>query len=150
MGDYADITAVKSRVPSSTLIRLTNDDASSATIVDAPITAAIEEAESEINGYLAGRYDLPADVSRNPILKTFTVTIAVWYLYQRRPSADADTTQKDAYEKAIAFLQGLAEKKFHLDVEPGPDESDVTGIDLPPPRFAGTARTLSHDAWKDW
>ena len=75
------------------------------------VESAIQDATEEIDGYLAGRYDLPlSDVPNN--LKRLACDIARYYLYFEHPT---ELVEK-RYEQAIDYLKMVANKKAHLSI----------------------------------
>ncbi|WP_175784235.1 gp436 family protein [Burkholderia ambifaria] len=82
------------------------------------VTAAIEDADDEINGYLRGIYPVPlADVPKS--IKRCAVDVAWYYLHANNVSE----LVKERYEAAIKFLRLIADGKVHLGVEtPDGDE----------------------------
>lgn len=75
------------------------------------VESAIQDATEEIDGYLAGRYELPLpDVPNN--LKRLACDIARYYLYFEQPT---ELVEK-RYEQAIDYLKMVANKKAHLSI----------------------------------
>lgn len=93
------------------------------------VQSAIQDATEEIDGYLAGRYDLPLpNVPNN--LKRLACDIARYYLYFQQPT---ELVEK-RYEQAIDYLKMVANNKAHLSIldnqnqitEEKPQNSPVT------------------------
>lgn len=75
------------------------------------VQSAIQDATEEIDGYLAGRYDLPLpNVPNN--LKRLACDIARYYLYFQQPT---ELVEK-RYEQAIDYLKMVANNKAHLSI----------------------------------
>lgn len=75
------------------------------------VQSAIQDATEEIDGYLAGRYDLPLPNIPNN-LKRLTCDIARYYLYFQQPT---ELVEK-RYEQAIDYLKMVANNKAHLSI----------------------------------
>lgn len=81
------------------------------------VTAAIEDAEGEIDGYLAKRYSVPLTPVPKVIAK-FAKDIAVYNLYSRI-GIDENEKEKNylnRYKSAIDFLKLVTEGKVSLGV----------------------------------
>lgn len=75
-------------------------------IDEAALTAALDAAGDEIDGYLAGRYVLPAGVARS--------TCIVIARYRLSPSAPPDGRIGRDFDRAIAYLRDVAQGKTAL------------------------------------
>ncbi len=108
---------------------------------------AIEEADAEINGYLAKRYSIP--LSPVPkILNKFSVDVAVYNLVSRRgiDESDREKTVLTRYQSVIRFLTAVAEGKLALGVETESVEAAaVTGFQL-----HSSERLFSRDSMRGW
>lgn len=96
------------------------------------IDTAIEDADGEIDGYLAKRYNTPL----SPVPKTinkFSKDLAVYNLFSRI-GIDEDSKEKTYYNRynaAIKFLTLVAEGKVSLGVEADdPDTTAATGFTM--------------------
>jgi phage gp36-like protein len=78
---------------------------------NAAVESAIQDATEEIDGYLAGRYDLPLPSVPNN-LKRLACDIARYYLYFENPTGLVEKR----YEQAVDYLKMLANKKAHLSI----------------------------------
>ena len=77
------------------------------------INQALTDAASEIDTYLAPKYDLPLETVP-PILTRLAVDIAV---YRLSPESDAGTEERRLrYEDAVALLKRLATRTAALDL----------------------------------
>jgi phage gp36-like protein len=103
------------------LIQLT-DRTGAGVINDTVLNQAIGDADGEINGYLAGRYDLPL-ASVPPVLVLKACDIARFYLYDE---AVPDIV-KTRYENAIAWLKGVAKGDISLGLDTGSAEIVSSG-----------------------
>lgn len=90
----------------------------------AVLDEAIETADAVINSYLQRRYAVP--LSPVPeVVKQQSLTIAYYYLQQRRGAISEDT--RNAYRDAIAWCKDVARGDVLLGVEPEPEESENLG-----------------------
>lgn len=87
------------------------------------INKAIDDADSEIDSYLDGNYDVPV----NPIPKRINKisrTIAKYNLYNRR-TLDLPEILLDQYKLAIKTLQGIQEGTITIGLKPESDELPI-------------------------
>ena len=130
----ADILAM---IDEAEVIQAT-DDTGAGVVDDERVTAAIEAADSEIDGYLGGRYTLP--LSTVPaVLKTFSVDMAIYHMLSRRLGAPEH--RKDRYKNAVAFFKSVAKGEVKL----GADDPDGTGTS-DTPEFDGPDRIFSRNS----
>ncbi len=73
------------------------------------VEEAIEDADAEIDGYLAKRYDVPMSPAPK-VLNKFSKDIAVYNLMSRIgiDESDRDKTYLNRYNAAVKFLEGVA------------------------------------------
>jgi len=109
---HADILA---QISPEVLIQLT-DDANTGVADGTKVTQAIETADAEIDGYCAGRYNVPFSPVP-PVIKGLAVEIAVYYLYKRRTIPERIET---SYDKAVARLKDISKGIMSLGVAPPP------------------------------
>lgn len=79
---------------------------------------AVEDAQAEIDGYLAKRYDVP--FAKTPkVIRKFAKDIALYNLVSRKgvDEGDREKTYLTRYNAAIAFLTKAAEGKIDIGVE---------------------------------
>jgi len=127
-------------IPAAELAELTTE---SGDTPDAAVVAeAIDKAASEIDAYLALRYDLPL-AATPPQVKNLAVDLALYHLYSRRSVAPAVRQKK--YEAAVAFLKEVAAGLVLVEGagEPSGDTRQVGG-------FSGDRRVLRRDGLSDW
>lgn len=111
---YAAKQDLIDRYGSDDLVQLTDREGNGA-INDTVVTRALEDADAEINGYLATKYPLP--ISPVPmVLEKLACDIARYRLYDNR--ATEQLTQR--YKDSIRFLQEVSTGKVSL----GSDASD--------------------------
>lgn len=86
---------------------------------------AAEDAQAEIDGYLAKRYDVPF-VHVPPVISKFAKDIALYNLVSRKgiDESDREKTYLTRYNSAVAYLTKVAEGKVDLDT----GESHTTQI----------------------
>jgi phage gp36-like protein len=119
---YCTEADIELQITESDLIELTDDDATGA-IVPSVITRAIADADAEIDSHLAVRYALPLTAPYPQIIQRTSVTLAVCWLYSRRPVLDIPKTWQEKCESARKYLEWIALGKYVIDV---PDASLVT------------------------
>lgn len=107
------------RLSEQQLVQLT-DDAKSGVADETRITAAMAQAEAEIDGYVAVKYAVPV-VPAPQLLKVFAVAIAAKNLYGRRQRVPDNVRAE--YDDAIAKLKDIAKGVMTLGAEPAPAES---------------------------
>lgn len=114
---YSTIEDIKGMVDEGVLINLT-DDQSTGSINEARIEEAINDADSEINGYLQKRYPLPLP-STPPVIKKLSKDIALYNLFSRK-GIDKNSTDEiilDRYKYAVRFLENLSKGQVSLGIE---------------------------------
>jgi len=107
-------------------------------IDEAVLDAALDDATSEMDGYLATRHTLPLE-SPPEILVRICCDIARYFLYQDQPT---DTVQS-RYDNAIRFLRDVSMGRVSLGVTPTPDTNDEADYDAPD-------RVWSQDTLEDY
>lgn len=128
---YATIDDIRTQIREAELIGLTDEENSGET-VEATVTAALDAASVEIDGYLGGRYSLPLAVVPE-ILGKLCVDIAIYNLYALGDGAPPN--RKDRYDNAVRFLRSIAKGEITL----GADDPAGSGS-------ADTPATASGDA----
>ncbi|MEE7478428.1 gp436 family protein [Methylobacterium hispanicum] len=102
------------------------------TVDEARVQRALDQASSEVDAYLSGRYTVPLPVERvTPFLKQVVVNLAV-YAMALSLSAQTDEMRR-RYEDAIKFLSAAASGKGGIGIgnedddaaSPGPDSRVV-------------------------
>jgi phage gp36-like protein len=112
---YEDLCAV---LPEPRLIELTDDENTGQVNMDR-IGAAIAAADDEINGYLAGRYDVPLAPVPG-LIKNLAREIALFNLYSRTHD-DVPKIRQGRHDHAVSVLTKLAAGAIALGVtEPPP------------------------------
>lgn len=109
--------------------------------------SAIEDADAEINGYVAKRYTVPL-VPTPDILHKFSVDIAIYNLVSRRgiDESDREKTVLTRYQAAVKFLMGVAEGKLSLGIrEESVQAAAATGFQV-----RSSARLFSRNSMEGW
>jgi len=110
---YATITAMQQRYGERDLIYLSERDDGPADVINtAVIEQAINDASDVINGYLAGRYELPLVTVPN-LLEQFCCDITRYKLGTNDVPEHVETRYKDA----IKFLMSVAKGELSIGVD---------------------------------
>lgn len=136
---YATKQDMLDRVGEADLIALT-DRARLGVIDDTILARALNDVETMINGYLAGRYQLPLTI----VVASLTRAECDMAIYQLslRPTEN----QKTRYDDAIAWLKDLSTGKAMLGADsPNPNPPVPDGIQV-----TTNARVFTSDNLKDY
>lgn len=133
MGNYASTSDLIDRFASDAEVLHVVDNAAGA-IGDATTLArlndAIEDAEGEVDSYLARRWDVPVDVSGDTqlaaVLKRKTLDIGQYFLIARSDHV-TEAAQK-VYDGALAWLKDVAKGVAYL---PGASPPSSTAASSP-------------------
>lgn len=139
---YATKSDILEHLSESELIQLTDDD-DEGVVDDARVTRAIEDADSEINGYCGKRYALPFDPVPG-LVRKFSVDIAIYNLYFRRSGPPEKIATR--YKDAIAFLRNVAKGLASL----GIDDPDTPPSDTHKPQTSQPVRIFSRETLEGW
>lgn len=110
---------------------------------------AVEDAQAEIDGYLAKRYPVP--FARTPrVIEKFAKDIALYNLVSRKgvDENDREKTYLTRYNAAVAFLTKAAEGKIDIDTE-GRGAAQQTAAQNGFSMKSGR-RTFSRSSMKGW
>lgn len=130
---YCTIADILNIIPEPELIRLTNDNPCSSSVIDTNRFEAVSTTtDSLIDGYLRARYRLPLK-STPKFIKQIAIDIYAYRLYSRRPH-DIPEHIKENYKIAIANLREI--QKGNLLCE---DAGENPESDIPP--MKSTIRT---------
>lgn len=110
----------------------------------------LDDAEAEVNGYLARRYAVPVEVSGDAVaaayLKRCVVVIATWCGWRDHPKVSANReSSKSAYDAVIKELVAIANGSMELPASTTPagtTTSSATGEAI------GNTRVFTEDAMK--
>jgi phage gp36-like protein len=123
MGIYATIANFNLR--DKTLTYLTRDEDSAETTPDDAVSnAAIDDAETEVNSYIAKRYDLPLKINIPPYLRLVTIRIAVYYLWLNKKNAVTEDVL-DNYDRSIKKLEKISNGTITLGADANDENSAV-------------------------
>ena len=145
MGNYVTQTDIEKRITLDALIELTDDNNIGA--VDASnMNQCIDEAEGEVDGYLAKQYSVPLSTVP-PVVKAMCLDMVVYRLYGRRPGTVPDYVRQ-RYEDAVSFFKRVADNKVSLGIDTEPPESPNEGG----PEASKTTddRTFTDDTLKNY
>lgn len=126
---YCTQSDLLEQISEDKLIQLTDDD--DLGIIDASaIARAIADADAEIDGYAATRYDVP--FSPVPVsIRKQSVDITIYNLYARRTGAPDD--RRTRYNDAIRYLKDLSRGSVSVGAD-GPAIDADGGPESTPPR----------------
>jgi phage gp36-like protein len=124
------------------LVQLT-DDEGTGVIDPTKVTRAIDNADAEIDGYLAVRHSVPLS-STPTLIRGLSVAIAIYILYTRRDHADVPESRKDRYRNAVKTLQSVSKGAVKLGIAttPATDADDV--------QYDSPDRTFNNDNLKNF
>ena len=109
---YATADDMIARYPNRDLVQLTNEDPTQTAINVAPIEQALNDASSEIDGYLESRFALPL-TDPPAMLDRLACDIAMYRLQSLRPLHDLTDARK-RYDDALALLLRVARGEVTL------------------------------------
>lgn len=112
MGAYCSQAGYIERFGEAELLQMTDLDNDGAPD-DGFLEAAIADAESEVNSYLAQRYDLPLAVVPD-VLRARAHDILRYRLFRHRPAEEV----RQRYEDAVSWLRRVAIGQASLGVPP--------------------------------
>ena len=119
---YCTQADIESRFGVTELIQLT--DRARTGVADATAIAnAIDDAEAEIDGYLAGRYELPFS-SVPPVLTRLSCDIALYHLFSARRGGGVIEDVRNRYKDAVRVLENISTGKITLGAPPAPAGRD--------------------------
>lgn len=109
---------------------------------------AVDDAQAEIDGYLAKRYNVP--FSKTPkVINKFAKDIALYNLVSRKgvDESEREKTYLTRYNSAIAFLTKVAEGKIDIGVPEGNSTEDAAknGFSMKSSRW-----TFTRDSMRGW
>ncbi len=153
---YSAQTDIETRISASVIISLTDDEklATTATTVTAAIvlnsditariTAAIADADAEIDSYIRKQYTVPLSSTPQQI-KRISVDLATYFLHTRRRSEmgipeDVFAIRRDA----IAYLKGVNTGHVDLGISPPPAASAAVVAETDSEDQAFTVDTLKN------
>lgn len=124
---YSTSSDLEKQISSAELIQLT-DDAGSGAVNSGVIAEAIDDADAEIDGYLASRGEVPLTTVPG-IVRKLSVDISIYNLYARRHDSIPEIREK-RYDNAIRLLLMIAQGKISLGADdPAGNPPEMAGID---------------------
>lgn len=129
---YATPADIGAQYGAETLALLTDRDGDGAGDPGAA-ERALADASAEIDGYLAGRYDLPLSPGRAALLRRPAVDIAVYRL--AADAATATDERRRRYEDAVRYLEGIASGEIRLGTDGVRTPPRARALPGPPRRF---------------
>lgn len=107
---YSEKTDILDQLDEATLVELTDDDGTG-TVDTSVVTRSIADADAEIDGYCATRYDVP--FSAVPVMiRKISVDIAIYNLYSRRVAVPEERDKR--YSNAVKFLRNVSKGLISL------------------------------------
>jgi len=139
---YCTQDDIISQISEEILIQLTDDDGVGEVDADR-VSAAIANADAEINSYCGMKYSVPFSTVP-PMIRAASVDIAIYNLRSRRMGAS--DTEKERYRERIAWLKDVAKGIATL------GESDPDGVptEVQAPEISCSGRIFSRDTMKGW
>lgn len=139
---YATQADMTTRFGVDELVQATDlADPSTGAINVATLEAALADAQSEIDSYLATRYTLPL-ASPPAVLTRLACDMARYYLWRENPSEAV----AQRYQDAVAFLKNVAKGLAALDVVVPTDAPATTGG----PAFTAPPRVFTRQTLGDY
>ena len=141
---YATAEDVRSAVARDFL----RQDRSPASLDDAQVASAIDNAQAQVDGYLRGSYETPFGDPVPALVKSLTVDIASYLVgltYYQETELLATDPLNLRYQRAIALLTDISMGKIQLDNGDGgePALDSDSGIGAPINPYTGTMFGLS-------
>lgn len=134
---YSVLSDIQDRISPEELVRLT-DDADSGAVDEDRVSAAIADADAEIDAYCGTRYAVPLSPVP-PMIARISGDLSAYNLFSRRPPLDE--IQKERRKAAIDFLEKVAAGKVSLGVE----DPDKTPAPFHAPDIASSDRQFSRE-----
>lgn len=108
---YATLADVQDQLSEAELIQLT-DDAGAGEVDEDVAARAIADADAIIDGYIGVRTAVPLSPVP-PILRTYSVDLAIYNLYSRRQDSMPEV-RKERHAEAMKYLGWIAEGKISM------------------------------------
>ncbi len=141
---YSTTQDLLTRITEQTLVQLT--DTGGTGIVDETIVAsAVADSDSMINSMISPVYQVPL-TTVPPVIREISAAMTIYRLHLYRSVEPG--VWKDEYERALGFLQSVAEGKIKLEgaVAEPPAAGDLSNsVD-----FDAKKRKFSRDELKEW
>lgn len=119
---YCTLTDLEKLVPEDELVQLT-DDAGAGTVDAGVVAAAIEDADEEVDAFLAVRYSLPL-ATVPALVRRISGSLAICQLYSRRSHLKLPESWKDKCDRARRLLETIAKGTLALGAPDPPADAD--------------------------
>jgi len=113
---YCTTEDIQKQVSRDTLIQLT-DDNQLGDIDSEIVQESIFYAETLINGYLLGRYNLPVVSFIPNLLKILSIDLSIYRLYSRRFQTDIPDSINEKYKNSVKILEQIQKGIICLEIE---------------------------------
>lgn len=118
---YSTIATLKTLQPEKILLQLADDDGDGA-FVESPTantaalnaTAAIEAADTIIDSYLSGRYEVPLEAPIPPVVSQMSANIALCNLYGRKRELDLPEGIEHRRKQYMKILEDIKAEKADI------------------------------------
>lgn len=108
---YSVKSDILEQIPEIDLAQLT-DDNNGTTVDESIVTARISKADTFINSYIRGKNTVPGDPVATPQLQEWSVSLAIYFLYQRRTDLQMPSPISDDYKDVVSQLEGVRDGKI--------------------------------------
>jgi len=122
---YCTLDDIKGSMTEDRLIELTDED-DLGVIDQTKIDKAIKSADSLINSYCGTKYSVPFATAPD-VVNTWSIDIAIYYLYKNSDCDELPEKIKDAYKDAIKQLDGVSKGTISLGEDPAPSAASEGG-----------------------
>lgn len=141
---YSNLSDITATTPEQTVINLTDD--SGVGVVDQDkVSAAIADADAEIDSYCAARYTVAFDPVP-AVIRKCSVDIAVYNIYSRY-AEKVPETREARYKNAIKLLENIAKGVVTLGEVPAPP-TNPQGSNRP--ELCSNERIFSRETMRDY
>ena len=124
---YSTRADVESKLSRARLVELT-DDENDESQVDARIDEAIVRADTKIDSYLRGRYEVPLILTvqgEQDMIRDISTELTIWELYKRRGDFLISESTKERYRDAMKDLENIQKGKISFTVDASPNVPKV-------------------------
>ena len=121
---YITLGDIKDMLQESEIVMLTDDEDLGNVNTDR-VDKAIEQADSEVNGYLAVRYSVPLGAPVPGIVQKLSTDIAIHNLFSRGTADTIPEVRRERYLDAVKTLEKISKGTLALDVDPLPDPVEL-------------------------
>ncbi len=104
----------------------------------------IDQADAEIDSYLAVRYSLPLTTTPARV-KALSIDMGIYHIYSRRDRIPESRRQK--YEDAVAFLKAVAAGRAEII---GADGAEISGDAADVVEITSQTRVFDRDKLRGW